>query len=60
MLGEDLVHGMTSKWKKVVDKAALGALGCKLVICGRSVKSWDEELCQLVKDRCTCFDQCLD
>ena len=42
----------------MVDKAALGSLGHKLVC--RSVKRWDEELRQLVKDRSACFDQGLD
>ena len=46
---------MASKWEKVVDKAASKALGRKLIICGRSVNWWDEELRQLVKDRRTCF-----
>ena len=41
---------MASKWEKVVDITALIALGLKLSICGRSVRWWDEELCQLVKD----------
>ena len=36
MAGEELVHRMASKWEKVamVDKAASGALGHKLMICG--------------------------
>ena len=51
---------MASKWEKVGDKAASKALGRKLIICGRSVHWWDEELRQLVKDRRTCFAQGLD
>ena len=51
---------MASKWEKVVDEAASKALGRKLIICGRSVNWWDEELPQLVKDRRTCFAQGLD
>ena len=39
---------MASKWGKVVDKAALIVLGCKLIICGRSFSWWDEKICQLV------------
>ena len=39
---------MASKWEKVVDKAASITLGYKLVICGRSVRWWNEELRQLV------------
>ena len=35
--GEELVHRMASKWKKVVGKAALGVLGRKLIICGKVV-----------------------
>ena len=50
---------MASKWEKVVDKAASKALGRKLIICGRSVNWWDEELRQLVKDRRTCCAQSL-
>ena len=57
---EELVRRMASKWEKVVDKAASKALGRKLIICGRSVNWWDEELRQLVKDRRTCFAQGLD
>ena len=57
---EELVRRMARKWEKVVDKAASKALGRKLIICGRSVNWWDEELCQLVKDRRTCFAQGLD
>ena len=44
----------------MVDKAASIALGRKLIICGRSVRWWDEELRQLVKDRRACFAQGLD
>ena len=55
--GEELVHRMASKWEKVVDKAATISLGHKLIICGRSVSWWDEELYQLVKDRKACFAQ---
>ena len=44
----------------MVDKAASIALGCKLIICGRSVSWWDEELGQLVKDHRACFAQGLD
>ena len=53
---------MASKWEKVVDKAALLTLGCKLIICGtcRSVSWWDEDLCQLVMDHTACFAQGLD
>ena len=51
---------MASKWEKVVDKAASIALGHKLIICGRSVRWWDEELRQLVKDHRACFTQDLD
>ena len=54
---EELVRRMASKWEKVVDKAASKALGRKLIICGRSVNWWDEELRQLVKDRRACFSQ---
>ena len=51
---------MASKWEKVVDKDALLTLGCKLIIYGRSVSWWDEELHRLVKDRKACFAQALD
>ena len=44
----------------MVDKATLLTLGGKLIICGRSVSRWDEELHQLVKDRKACFAQGLD
>ena len=42
---------MASKWVKVLDKAGLIALVLKFIICGRSVKWWDEEFRQLVKER---------
>ena len=54
---EELVRRMASKWEKVVEKAALKALGRKLIVCGRSVNWWDEELRQLVKDRRACFSR---
>ena len=41
----------------MVDKAAPIALGRKLIICGRSAKWLDEELCHLVKDRRASFAQ---
>lgn len=44
----------------MVDKAACKALGRKLIIRGRSVSWWDEELRQLVKDRTVCLSQGLD
>ena len=51
---------MASKWEKVIDIAALLTLGCNLIICGRSVSCWDEELRQLVKDGRAYFAQGLD
>ena len=60
VVGDELVCRMGSKWENVVDKAASIALGCKLIICGRSVSWWDEELHHLVKDRRACFAQGLD
>ena len=48
---------MASKWEKVVDKAASIASGRKLIICGWSIKWWDEELRQLVKDHRASFAQ---
>ena len=60
VVGEELVCRMASRWKKVVDKAALLTLVCKLTICGRSVSWWDEELRQLVRDCRACFAQVLD
>ena len=55
----EMVRRMASKWEKVVDRAASVALGRKLIICGRSVKWWDEELRQLVKDDRACFSRFL-
>ena len=44
----------------MVDKAGSKALRCRLIIIsGRSVNWWDEELCQLVKDLRDCFAHCL-
>ena len=51
---------MASKWEKDVDKVAAITLGCKPIICDRSVSWSDEELHQLVKDRRTSFAQGLD
>ena len=51
---------MAIKWEKVIHKAASKALRPKLIICGRSVNWWDEELRKLVKDRRTCIAQGLD
>ena len=59
VIGEEFGCRMANNWEKVVDKAALIALGRELV-CGRSVSRWDEELCQLVKDCRACFAQGLD
>ena len=60
MTGEELVRRMGNNCEKVVDKAALGVLGCKLVICCMAVKWWDEVLHQLVKDRRVCFEHGLE
>ena len=38
VMGEELVRRMTSKWEKLVDKAASAVVGRKLIICGRSLK----------------------
>ena len=37
VVGEALVCRMASKWEKVVNRAASITLGCKHIICGRSV-----------------------
>ena len=58
--GGELVIRMAIKWEKVVDKPALITLRHKLIICGRPVSWWNEELCKLVKDRRACFAQGLD
>ena len=59
-VNEASVYRMASKWEKVVDEAASISLGCKLIICGRSVNWWDKELRQLVKDCRACFAKSLD
>ena len=41
----------------MVEKAASIALDHKLIIRGRSVSRWDEDLHQLVKDLQACFDR---
>ena len=51
---------MASKLEKLVDKAASITLHCKLIICGRSVRWWDEGIHQLMKDHRACFAQGLD
>ena len=47
------------EWQ-VIGKSRLIALGRKLIICGRSVSWWDEELDELVKDCKACFAEGLD
>ena len=44
----------------MVDKAASLTLGSKVIISGRLVSWWDEELHQLVKNPRACFAQGLD
>ena len=46
--------------KIVVDKAASTTLSHMLIICGRSVNWWNEEIRQLVKDLRACFAPGLD
>ena len=42
---------------KSVDKAASTTLDCKLIMCGRSVNWWDEDIHQFVKDHRAFFAQ---
>ena len=46
-----------SEWEKVVSRVARDVFGKKRIVCGRSVRWWDEELREMVTDRCACHKQ---
>ena len=44
MKGNELVEGVLKEWESVVNKVARDTVGEKVIVCGRSVRWWDDEI----------------
>ena len=42
--GSGLVSAVVEEWEQVVKKVAKAEVGEKVVVCGRTVRWWDDEL----------------
>ena len=51
------VRKALSEWEEVVSRVARSrdVIGKKCIVCGYSVRWWDEELREMVIDRCACM-----
>ena len=49
-----------SEWEEVVSRVARDVIGKKRIVCGRSVRWWDEELREMVIDRCACHKRVIE
>ena len=47
--GHTLVNEVLSEWESIVNKVAKSVIGEKLIVCGKSVNWWDEEIKDKIK-----------
>ena len=46
-----LVNAAVGKWEQVVKKVASAEVGEKVIVCGRAVRWWDNEIKQKIEER---------
>ena len=51
MRGSGLVKTAVEKWEQVVKKVASAEVGEKVIVCGRAVRWWDDEIKQKIEER---------
>ena len=44
MRGGELVGKVLEEWKRIVNRVAKAEVGEKVIVCGRSVRWWDDEI----------------
>ena len=49
------IEKVLSECEKVISRVARDVTGKKRIVRGRSVRWWDEELREIVTDRCACY-----
>ena len=51
MRGSWLVNAALEQWEQVVKKVASTEVGEKVIVCGRAVRWWDDEIKQKIEER---------
>ena len=61
LLGHALIQEVLNAWEKRVTKVAKTVIGEKTVVCGRSIRWWDEEIqsTTIITTRENTVDQCV-
>ena len=49
--GSGLVSVVVEEWEQVVNRVARAEVGEKVVVCGRAVRWWDDEIKQKIEQR---------
>ena len=51
MRGNELVEGVLKEWENIVNRVARDTVGEKVIVCGRSVRWWDDEIKAKIEQR---------
>ena len=51
MKGNELVEGVLKEWECIVNRVARDTVGEKVIVCGRSVRWWDDEIKAKIEQR---------
>ena len=51
MRGNELVKGVLKEWENIVNRVARDTVGEKVIVCGRSVRWWDDEIKAKIEQR---------
>ena len=51
MRGNELVEGVLKEWENIVNRVARGTVGEKVMVRGRSVRWWDDEIKAKIEQR---------
>ena len=58
--GSGLVSAVVEEWEQVVKKVAKVEVGEKVVVCGRAVRWWDDEIKQKIEQRREAYKKILE
>ena len=58
--GNGLVSAVVEEWEQVVKKVARAEVGEKVVVCGRAVRWWDDEIKQKIEHRREAYKKVLE
>ena len=55
MKGDQLVQQVVHEWEDIVNRTAKSVVGEKTIVCGKSVRWWDNEIKDKLSRRCEVY-----